>query len=162
MKKIQTIAVYYTGDDEYRLVGRLTMDGRRPVFAYEKSWLVDGLPLSPITMPLDAPNAHQLYYGEHQSSQYLCGLLADSLPDGWGMLLMDRFFRQELGKQPYEINVLDRFAYIGQNAMGALVFEPEHRIDESDTLDLDCVVTRLSAKETDSVYARQPKMKLCF
>ncbi len=110
-QNIPVVGVYFAGFADYRLVGRVTMAGQRPVFGYDPAWLADGLPLSPIKMPLDIPNAGQLYYGKHRSSHYLCGLIADSLPDGWGMLLMDRFFRQNLGKQVDEISVLDRLAY---------------------------------------------------
>lgn len=134
---IQSIAVYFDGYGQHRLVGRLLFDGRRPAFGYDATWLADGLPLSPIEMPLDTAQPQQLYYGEHAGSYYVCGLLADSLPDGWGLLLMDRFFRQKLGKQTHEINVLQRFAYIGDTAMGALTFEPEFHLNErADALDL--------------------------
>lgn len=132
---IDTIAVYYHGDDSCRLVGRLSMDGRRPTFGYDAAWLADGLPLSPLEMPLS--NGQKLYYGEHASTHYVCGLLADSLPDGWGLLLMDRFFRREFSVSSRKISVLDRFAYIGDNAMGALTFVPEHALDgDSNALDL--------------------------
>ncbi|ERL55213.1 HipA N-terminal domain-containing protein [Psychrobacter aquaticus] len=125
---ISVIDVYYRGFGDKRLIGKLTMDGRRPAFGYDAVWLADGLELSPIEMPLrSAP-----YYGTHASSHYLCGLLSDSLPDGWGMLLMDRFFRKTM-PHAAPINVLDRLAYIGNSAMGALSFEPEH--DLSDAID---------------------------
>lgn len=68
LPSIDTIAVYYIGGQEKCLVGRLRMDGRRPVFGYEAAWLADGLPLSPIEMPLS--NGQQLYYDEHASMQY--------------------------------------------------------------------------------------------
>lgn len=126
---ISVIDVYYRGFGDKRLIGKLTMDGRRPAFGYDAVWLADGLELSPIEMPLrSAP-----YYGTHASSHYLCGLLSDSLPDGWGMLLMDRFFRKVMDKPARQVNVLDRLAYIGDSAMGALSFEPEH--DLSDAID---------------------------
>ena len=85
---ISTINVFYQGFGECRLVGYLTIANHRPVFGYADSWLVDGFELSPIEMPLQATP----YQGQNRSAYYLCGLLADSLPDGWGILLMDRFF----------------------------------------------------------------------
>ncbi|WP_201588823.1 HipA N-terminal domain-containing protein [Psychrobacter sp. Pi2-51] len=88
-------------------------------FGYDVAWLADGLELSPTEMPLRAAP----YYGTHASSHYLYGLLSDSLPDGWGMLLMDRFFRKTMFHAT-SINVLDRLTYIGDSAMGALSFEP--------------------------------------
>ena len=113
---ISVINVYYKGFGSKRLIGQLTMDGRRPVFGYDAAWIADGLEISPIEMPLrSAP-----YYGSHASSHYLCGLLSDSLPDGWGMLLMDRFFLRERGIDRRAITALDRLAYMGDRAMGAL------------------------------------------
>jgi serine/threonine-protein kinase HipA len=50
----------------------------------------------------------------------LPGLVADALPDGWGLMLMDRLFRQR-GLAP---GPLDRLAMMGDRAMGALRFEP--------------------------------------
>ena len=118
---ISVVNVYYRGFGAKRLIGKLAMNGRRPVFGYDAAWLADGLELSPIEMPLRA----EPYYGSHASSHYLCGLLSDSLPDGWGMLLMDRFFRRTIANTA-PVNVLDRLAYIGDSAMGALSFEPQH------------------------------------
>lgn len=137
---ISVINVYYKGFGSKRLIGQLTMDGRRPVFGYDAAWIADGLEISPIEMPLrSAP-----YYGSHASSHYLCGLLSDSLPDGWGMLLMDRFFRKVMDKPIQQINVLDRLAYIGDSAMGALSFEPEH--DLSDAIDMpELTLAKLAA-----------------
>lgn len=53
--------------------------------------------------------------------QRLPGLIADNLPDGWGLMLMDRLFRQEGLRHP---GPLDRLAFIGDRAMGALRFVP--------------------------------------
>lgn len=104
-QSISLVNVYYQGFGVKRLIGQLTMDGRRPVFGYDTSWLADAVELSPIEMPLRAAP----YYGTHASSHYLCGLLSDSLPDGWGMLLMDRFCRKTLSDAA-PVNVLDRIA----------------------------------------------------
>jgi serine/threonine-protein kinase HipA len=53
----------------------------------------------------------------------LPGPVYDSLPDGWGMLLMDRLFKRR-GLNPARVGPLERLAYIGNNAMGAMSFEP--------------------------------------
>jgi serine/threonine-protein kinase HipA len=64
-------------------------------------------------------------FPEHQLR--LPGLIYDALPDGWGMLLMDRLFRTE-GRNTASISALERLAFIGDNAMGALAFEPADRM----------------------------------
>lgn len=53
----------------------------------------------------------------------LPGPVYDALPDGWGMLLMNRLFKRR-GLNPARLGPLHRLAYIGNNAMGALTFEP--------------------------------------
>lgn len=68
------------------------------------------------------------------------GAFADSLPDGWGLLLMDRFFLRDLGIDRRAITVLDRLAYMGNRAMGALEYRPvlgKAEVDSS--LDLGCL-----------------------
>lgn len=54
----------------------------------------------------------------------LHGVFADSLPDGWGLILMNRALRQQAGWRPQEIGPLDRLAYIGSRGMGALEYRP--------------------------------------
>ncbi|VXC77846.1 hypothetical protein PSEUDO9AZ_12103 [Pseudomonas sp. 9AZ] len=87
-------------------VGELVCVPRRGTFfAYDEQWLATGFNLSPLNMafksaPQAAPDPH-LFSG-------LMGVFADSLPDGWGMLLMDRFFLRERG--------------IDRRAMGALEY----------------------------------------
>ena len=53
----------------------------------------------------------------------LPGLVADALPDGWGLMLMDRLFRKS-GRATSGLSPLERLAFIGARAMGALTFEP--------------------------------------
>jgi serine/threonine-protein kinase HipA len=54
----------------------------------------------------------------------LPGFISDSLPDGWGMLLMDRLFRTR-GWEPRRMSPLERLSFIGDKAMGALAYEPD-------------------------------------
>ena len=50
-------------------------------------------------------------------------LFADSLPDGWGRLLVDRLMKKN-GINPYEIGSLERLAIVGTSGMGALTYQP--------------------------------------
>jgi serine/threonine-protein kinase HipA len=54
----------------------------------------------------------------------LHGVFNDSLPDGWGRLLLDRTVEKH-GLRRGQLNKLDRLAYVGQNGMGALSYEPD-------------------------------------
>jgi serine/threonine-protein kinase HipA len=53
-------------------------------------------------------------------------ILGDSLPDAFGNALIDSQLAAE-GLLPSQISTLDRLAYVGSRAMGALSFEPDFR-----------------------------------
>lgn len=101
------------------LVGQLAEVDRRVYFEYDAEFLESGLWLSPFKLPLE-PGLK-----EHTDRSFgpLFGLFDDSLPDGWGLLLMDRHFRQE-GIAPESVSPLDRLAYLGSRTMGALTYHP--------------------------------------
>ena len=105
-------------------VGELIkQEGKGIYFVYEKSWLSSGFNFSPFTMKFDskpqlAENT-RLFDGLH-------GPFSDSLPDGWGMLLMDRFFNSTFGDgTAYTLTALDRLAYMGNRGMGAFEYLPK-------------------------------------
>lgn len=114
MKKL---AVHYCGWGEDWLLGTLADDGASLLFEYSAQALTQGLELSPLRLKLRAET-----YADFPDFQLrLPGLVADSLPDGWGLLLMDRLYRQHGLRHP---GPLDRLAFIGDRAMGALRFVP--------------------------------------
>jgi len=140
-----------TTDD--RLIGELGVDQRgRIYFQYDTSWLTTGFDLSPGTLPFN--DAVQLS-PEPQEFNGLHGVFNDSLPDGWGLLLMDRAFLQLADWQRNEITPLDRLAYIGSRAMGALTYEPAIPISAgSDIVDIALLAksaTELLRGETPEV-----------
>src|SRR5690606_41444023 len=57
----------------------------------------------------------------------LPGMISDCLPDGWGLLLMDRLFRSRGLPPP---TPLERLSFLGDRAMGALTFSPSSPVDE--------------------------------
>ena len=100
-------------------VGLLHQDKQRIFFEYAPGFLKSGIELSPFKLPL------KVGVFEEKSHVFdgLFGLFNDSLPDGWGCLLLDRKLRK-LGKSYAEITPLDRLSLIGANPMGALEYEP--------------------------------------
>ena len=54
----------------------------------------------------------------------LFGVFNDSLPDGWGRLLLDRKL-MKIGINPQLLTPLDRLRYVGRRGLGALFYEPE-------------------------------------
>lgn len=122
---LEQVDVYYDGWGERWLWGTLvstTAITGRPqiVFEYSNEAKSRGLELSSYTLPLEGPQLRR-GFASHQLG--LPGPVYDSLPDGWGMLLMDRLFRRR-GLNAARIGPLQRLAYIGNNAMGAMSFEP--------------------------------------
>ncbi len=116
------LRVHYCGWGEDWLLGRLADDGQTLLFEYSREALAQGLELSPLHLRLRAQA-----YGNFPIYLYrLPGLIADSLPDGWGLLLMDRLFRQQGLRHP---GPLDRLAFIGDRAIGALRFVPARDTD---------------------------------
>lgn len=129
MKRVQ---VRYQGWGENWPLGTLADNGQQLLFEYSPQALIEGLALSPRYLPLQ-----NQAMGQFPSHQWrLPGLFADSLPDGWGMLLMDRLFRKQ-GLRPEQDSPLDRLSFIGHRGMGALTYEPGTQGDVlPDTMDL--------------------------
>lgn len=137
MKKLR---VRYRGWGEDWPLGELADDGRDLLFEYSKEALREGLELSPLRLPL-RPQAYGDFPGHLLR---LPGLIADSLPDGWGLLLMDRYFRRS-GREPAAVSPLDRLAFLGERALGALTFEPVETVKLTRT---DLTVLRLAQEVT--------------
>ena len=119
------VHVYYDGWGEHWRWGTLVSSNAitgRPLIAFEYSDEARrrGLELSAYTLALSGPKLRK-DFPAHQMG--LPGPVYDALPDGWGMLLMDRLFKRR-GLHPARIGPLERLSYIGSHAMGALSFEP--------------------------------------
>jgi hypothetical protein len=120
-------------------VGRLAYRDQTAYLEYDETFLKPGLELSPVrhkTSPgLQRPYQTDVFEGLH-------GIFADSLPDGWGRLLVDRRARQ-LGIEPATLTPLDRLACVGDRGMGALCYAPA--TDAWETADTGVDLGRLAA-----------------
>jgi len=83
-----------------------------------------------------APHVPGVHVVGERSLGGLPGFLADSLPDSWGRLLLDRRLR-ELGHSPSAVTGLERLAIVGARGPGALSYEPEHPLPPPEERDLD-------------------------
>ncbi len=90
-------------------------------FEYGSDWIKSGFALSPFH-PFDLKAG--AFKPRTNVFDGLHGVFNDSLPDGWGLLLMDGAIKKNLGWDRHEIEPLDRLAYIGSRAMGAIEFRP--------------------------------------
>lgn len=110
-----------------REVGRLSIDLHRklPYFEFNPEWVASGLDISPLDASIKQPNILRPFYGASAKMyQKLPPFLADSLPDAWGNELFEQW-RQQQGLKLGEVTALDKLAFIGRRAMGALEFQPE-------------------------------------
>lgn len=98
-------------------------EGRLVYFEYSKK-----LPLNYEPSPLMMPRVPERVWSfDLNEATYhgLPGLLADSLPDKYGQPMINSWFTKQ-GISLDNINSLDKLAYLGTRAMGALEFFPNH------------------------------------
>lgn len=103
-----------------RFVGTLaeTAD-RRVAFAYSDEWLETGFAISPFSLPVE----QKVFLPTATHFQGLWGVFADSLPDAWGRLLVNRMLRAR-GLAAEDVTPLERLAIVGDSGMGALTYRP--------------------------------------
>jgi serine/threonine-protein kinase HipA len=116
----EVLNVYLDARSQRRKVGRLAFKDRQVLFEYDSSFLASGIEISPFKLPL-RPGVS---IADTTIFEGLFGVFNDSLPDGWGRLLLDRAAEKQ-GINRGQLNPLDRLAYVGRNGMGALGYEPE-------------------------------------
>lgn len=124
MTDTKKLGVYYHDS----LVGYLAETPDHMIaFQYSDSWLRNGFSISPLSLPL---NNNVFVPPEKCRDRFrgLFGIFADSLPDSWGELLLDRHL-EALGINRGDISTLDRLAYIGKSGMGALEYYPVKEAD---------------------------------
>ena len=141
------------GDGKEALVGQLAQNAQGIFFQYDAGYLEKFQSLSPFKLPFDG-GLHQAPRVPHGG---LHGVFADSLPDDWGLLLMDRVFRQQ-GLEPHDITLMDRLAYTGRRGTGALHYTPAMELQEpasglTDMAALGEQATLLFDGEADAVLA---------
>jgi len=109
-------------------VGAVALDPRLGFYAfeYDPAWIRNGIELAPRAMPLDAAST-PFIFTDLPTATYrrLPAMLADSLPDEFGNRLIDAWLADQ-GVPHADITALDRLAYMGRRAVGALEFRPEY------------------------------------
>lgn len=128
---MKTLSVLYKGWGENWPLGTLASTREGVYFEFSPEALTRGLTLSPLRLKL-TPGA-VTGFPAHQFR--LPGIIADALPDGWGLYLMDKLFRRS-GVDPASVSVLDRLAWLGDRSLGALAFEPAEKVVQEPDLTL--------------------------
>ena len=118
-------------------VGAAAWDANRnvSVFEYASDFLDSGIELAPLMMPL-ANRVYSFSGLPKESYHGLSGMLADSLPDKFGNLLIDEWLVRT-GRTQADFSPIERLCYIGSRGMGALEFRPAVRARQGGSTPVD-------------------------
>ena len=123
MDRLNKLEIFYHD----RPVGIMALyQNRLAAFEYNGDWLAEGFSISPFSLPLEK----KVFMPKIIPFEGLFGVFADSLPDGWGQLLVDRLMRKN-GLEPRMVGSLERLAIVGSSGMGALTYRPVITIEKS-------------------------------
>ncbi len=120
-----------------------------PVFNYDEDFVSSGIEVSPIVMPL-GKQAYSFPALSKESFHGLPGLIADSLPDKFGTILIEQYLAKQ-GRSIDALTAVERLLYTGKRGMGALEYRPQKNFAKvSDTsIDINALVELASEILTD-------------
>ncbi len=152
MIEIKKLTVKYNNN----IVGYLATVGDRIAFQYEDNWIKNGFSISPFSLPL----SDKVYINDKDTFGGLYGVFADSLPDGWGELLLKRMLSSK-GVNPDKVSPLTKLSIVGDNGLGGLKFEPtQDSISQDVAFDIEKyaieatkILNEQSDVDLDRVYA---------
>lgn len=141
MKSIQKVIVSVNFGNKEQQVGELIQEGKNIYFKYYTEFISKGIELSPFQLPLN----DNIYTAPAHPFEGLFGVFSDSLPDGWGRLLLDRTLTAK-GVLLQDITPLQRLSYVGLKGMGALMYRPqiENSFQETLQIELDAIANEMS------------------
>jgi serine/threonine-protein kinase HipA len=122
-------------------VGEIAQNRQGVYFQYDDDYLTNYSNLSPFNLNFDS----SLQIAPLKPHNNLHGAFSDSLPDGWGLLLMDRIFRRA-GILSSQITAMDRLSFVGNSAIGALSFSPTSDLKQNDTFDVSLAELGIQAQ----------------
>lgn len=137
-------------------VGKLAISNdHRFVFEYDPQWIKEGFSISPIHLPLESG----LFTAKPNPFEGLFGVFNDSLPDGWGNLIINRWLREN-GMKPENLSWIERLAIVGSSGMGALCYEPEVRDSKQSKKPNQNKSLDYYASEVEKILKEQPVKSL--
>ncbi len=148
MDNLRRIEVWYHDC----LVGLLALTSDNLcTFEYTGDFLANGFSISPFELPLQKG----VFVAKRHPFEGGFGVFDDSLPDGWGLLILDRY-HQSIGKKPSELNLLDRLALVGKSGRGALEFVPDKSVlPSTQTADIELLAKEAASLLEEKDYSGQ-------
>ena len=141
MPNVNTVRVKMWGTT----VGYLHQDDTGMVgFQYDEEFLKSNIEISPIKMPLSTVT-YTFPALPEQTFHGLPGMVADSLPDKFGNIVINRYLESQ-GRTADSLSVIEKLCYTGKRGMGALEYEPSQELTTmNETVDLDAL-TKLASE----------------
>lgn len=128
IKNIEKLIVRFNGHE----VGYLVSKEGNILFEYNENWLIDGFSISPFSLPLK----RNVFVNKKSTFDGLFGVFANSLPDGWGELMMTKRLAKE-GIDYERLSPLTKLTLLGNRVKGGLTYEPDQTMTSEEKLDLD-------------------------
>jgi serine/threonine-protein kinase HipA len=129
------VSLAFTRDAAARPVARVAMANGLAQLEWAAEVVTTALPVAPLLYPPEPG----LKGARGRTFEGLHGFLADSLPEGWGYLVMRRRLAR-LGVAIESLSALDQLALVGQHGRGALTYQPATApAPEIGSLDLDAL-----------------------
>ncbi|MCQ2742271.1 MAG: type II toxin-antitoxin system HipA family toxin [Bacilli bacterium] len=127
LKRIAKLDVFF----EEKKVGVLAyQDKYRIAFEYDEKWIEEGFSLNPFYLPLQPG----VFISQSKCFGGLFGVFADSLPDAWGRLLLDRYLSSR-GIDQTALGPLEKLGLVGDSSFGALSYRPSASLNEGGQID---------------------------
>lgn len=126
MNEIKVIDVFMN----YTKIGRIAMaPASLCAFEYDLAYLLSGNSISPFNLPLK----QEVFIAKRTPFNGGFGVFDDSLPDGWGNLILDRYLKSK-GINLNKLTLLQQLALIGSTGRGALAYRPDYSESTSDEI----------------------------
>ncbi len=123
MKEIKKLTVKFNG----RIVGRLVeIEEGKIAFQYDEDWIKTGFSISPFSLPLE----NKVFINQKTNFDNLFGVFWDSLPDGWGVILMQRKLKEK-GVTFDDLSPLTKLSLVSKNGLGGLEYEPNEAYENT-------------------------------
>jgi serine/threonine-protein kinase HipA len=119
-------------------VGELVLSDQKIYFRYNADYLKTGLNLSPIKLPFSG----DIVSADKQSFDGLFGVFNDSLPDGWGMLLLDRSLSAKGIDIARRKELMKLATHFGLKNAGSIIEEVQEAISHWRAFASECGISR--------------------